>query len=107
MSMIVMGLTNGMIGGTILVLPLIGLTTGYVTTIWVTLLIGFISYYTARLIVTHLGKGKQIKDCIMAHAKDDYRYMVGYSFFIWFSFVPLLVIYFRIICLQIEGLLGF
>jgi hypothetical protein len=25
----------------------------------------------------------------------------------WFSFVPLLIIYFRIICLQIEGLLGY
>lgn len=33
--------------------------------------------------------------------------MVGYSFFIWISFIPLLVSYFRIICLQIIGLLGY
>ena len=61
MSMIVIGLTNGMIGGTILVLPLIGVHTGYITVIWVSVLVGFISYYTARLIATHLGKGKNIQ----------------------------------------------
>jgi hypothetical protein len=105
--MTVVGLVNGMIGGTCLVLPQLGIVTGYVTVIWVALLTGFISYYTARLIVTHLGKGKQIRDCVMAHFQNDYRYMRAYSFFMWFSFIPLLIIYFRIICLQIEGLMGF
>jgi len=33
--------------------------------------------------------------------------MVGYSFFIWISFIPMLVTYFRIICAQIIGLLGY
>ena len=102
-----LGLVNGMIGGTCLVLPQLGVTTGWITTIWVACIAGFISYYTARLIVTHLGKGKQIRDCVMAHFQNDYRYMRAYSFFMWFSFIPLLIIYFRIICLQIEGLMGF
>ena len=102
-----MGLVNGMIGGTCLVLPQLGIQTGFITILWVALVTATISYYTARLIITHLGKGSQIKDCIMSHFKNDYRYMRAYSFFMWFSFVPLLVIYFRIICLQIEGLLGY
>lgn len=67
---------------------------------------GFISYYTAYLIILHLGEGKNIKDCVMAHFNNDYHYMVGYSFFIWFSFIPIFMIYFRLICLQIEGLIG-
>ena len=99
--MTVIGLVNGMIGGTCLVLPLLGIAAGWVTVIYVDVLIGFISYYTARLIVTHLGQGRQIKDCVMSHFKNDYKYMRMYSFFMWFSFIPLLVIYFQIICLQI------
>ena len=50
------GMVNGMIGGTILVLPLLGLKTGYITTIIVNLLVGYTSYYTANLYVVHLGK---------------------------------------------------
>lgn len=55
-SMTVVGLLNGMLGGTILVLPLIGLTTGYFTSLAVCLLMGTISFYTAYLIMLHLGK---------------------------------------------------
>lgn len=32
--------------------------------------------------------------------------MTGYNFFIWFSFIPLFIIYFRLICLQLNGLFG-
>jgi hypothetical protein len=105
--MTVLGLVNGMVGSSCLVLPVVGLTAGYITTIWVCLIIGYISYYTAYLIVLHLGKGRNIKESILAHYQADYKYMVGYSFFIWLSFIPMLVTYFRIICLQIEGLMGF
>lgn len=56
--------------------------------------------------VTHLGRGSQIKDSILAHFGNDYRAMQIYSFIIWLSFIPMLVGYFRIICLQIQGLMG-
>jgi amino acid permease len=101
MPMTVIGLVNGMIGGTCLSLPLIGLKTGSITTIIVCIVTGFISYYTAYLIVLHLGKGRQIRDCVLSHFNNDYRYMTGYSFFIWISFMPVMLIYFRIICLQV------
>lgn len=38
----VLGLLNGMIGGTILVLPILGLSTGYVNTLLICLSIGAI-----------------------------------------------------------------
>jgi amino acid permease len=98
--MTVFGLTNGMIGGTILVLPLLGIRTGYLMTFIVCMVLGFLSYYTAYLIVTHLGKGRHIKDSILSHFNNDYRYMTGYSFFMWFSFIPVFLTYFRLICLQ-------
>jgi amino acid permease len=106
-STTVVGLVNGMIGGTCLVIPYMGIKTGWAMSIVICLIIGWISYYTAYLIILHLGKGTQIKDCILTHFDNDYRYMTGYSFLIWLSFMPFMLIYFRIICLQIEGLMGY
>ena len=99
--MTVIGLLNGMVGSGCLVLPVVALGTGYFTIIWVTIVVGYISYYTAYLIITHLGQGKNIKESILEHFSNDYRYMTGYGFFIWLSFVPFLVAYFKIICVQI------
>ena len=44
-----------------LVLPVLGLITGHVDSIMVILVVGFCTYYTASLIVTHLGKSRSIK----------------------------------------------
>ena len=106
-SVTVLGLLNGMIGITALMLPVIGLTTGYITTIWVTLIIGFISYYTAYLIVLHLGNAKNIKESILAHLNNDYRFMRVYSFFVWLGLVPTFIGFFKVACMQILGLMGF
>lgn len=45
-TMSILGLLNGMVGGTILVLPLIGIETGYITIILVCVVFGFITAYT-------------------------------------------------------------
>ena len=105
--MTVLGLLNGMIGGTILVLPLFGLKAGYIDTLLVSLTMGFMSFYTGYLIILHLGKAKSIKEYILSHFNYDYKYMQIYGLFIWFSFMPLFVIYFRLIVLQLQGLFGY
>jgi amino acid permease len=106
-SMTVLGLANGMIGGTILILPILGLSAGYLTSWLMCLFIGTISCYTAYLIILHLGKSPNIKECILAHFGQDYRYVKAYSFCMWFSFVPYFIIYFRLICLQLEGIIEY
>ena len=58
---IICSLIIGMTGFNGLILPVMGLTSGYITSIWVNLLVGYISYYTASLIITHLGKSKNMK----------------------------------------------
>ena len=93
--------------GICVVLPIVGLNAGWFTSIWVSLVIGFVSYYTARLIVTHLGKGHTVKECILQHFNNDYRFMQGYCVIIWFNEIIQEIIYFRILCLQIEGILGY
>jgi amino acid permease len=105
-SMTVFGLLNAMIGGTILVLPLIGISTGYITTILVTFTLGLISYFTANLIVVHLGKAKNMQECVYEHFSKNYSYVKAYALIIWCGNIPVLIIYFKLICLQLEGLIG-
>jgi hypothetical protein len=105
--MTVLALLNGMIGGASMVLPQIGLKTGWLLTIGVCVFVGFISYYTSYLIVLHLGKCRNIRQCILSHFKQDHRYLTGYGLVLFLSITPTLIIYFKIICLQLEGLMGY
>ena len=51
----VLGLVNGMISTTILVLPCIALVAGSVSSVLLCLLFGLTTYYTAHLLVLHIG----------------------------------------------------
>lgn len=97
----VMGIVNGMIGVNCLVLPTIGLSAGYLNILWTCSLMGYVCYYMAVLLVTHMGKSKNIKECVLAHFRGDYNYMVGYSVINYLAFLPSLFGIFRILCLQI------
>jgi hypothetical protein len=88
-------------------LPVIGIKSGYITTLIVSLIIGYINYYTAQLIVMHLGKEKDIRKAVLVHFDYDRKYVKIYSFFIWLSFLPCFCVNFKVICLQIEGLMGY
>ena len=65
--MTVIGLWNGMVGATSLLLPLLGLSAGWMTTVLVCTVIGVICERTAQFIILHLGKGKNISDSILSH----------------------------------------
>lgn len=99
--MVVLGLINGTIGSVLLILPVVAITAGLFTSIWVCLVIGFVTYYTADLIVIHLGRGKNIQESILAHFDYNRKYLKAYSFVIWLSLIPFIVGYFRLICLQV------
>jgi len=96
-----MGLLNGMLGVSCMILPTLGIIAGYLPSVWVTIIVGYLLYYTAQIIVTHLGQAKDIKHSILAHFKNDYRYMIGYSMIIWFSMIPILLTVFQTACYQI------
>lgn len=51
----IIGMVNGMIGGTILSLPLLAKSAGYIAVLTVLPITGFFSYYSCRLCVAHLG----------------------------------------------------
>ena len=58
---------NGMIGGTVLVLPVLALTAGFLTSILTTIAMGIIIGYTAYLTVLHLGRKGHFKQSILEH----------------------------------------
>ena len=95
-----------MIGGTILVLPLLGLKTGFITTFIVSSLVGYISYYTANFYAVHLGKEKDIREAVLVHFNFQLKYVKLFSLLMWIGFVPFFLEYFRLMCLQVQGLLG-
>lgn len=102
-----MSIVNGMIGVNCLVLPTMGLSAGYLNIIWTCALMGFVCYYMAVLLVTHMGKANNIKESILGHFNGDYRFMAGYSVINYLAFIPAIFQIFRIVCLQIEGLIGY
>ena len=104
---LVVSLSIGLIAFNGVVIPIMALSAGYLTSLLVNLGIGFITYYTASLILVHLGKGRNIKESILAHFDGNYNYMMGYGFVNWLSFMPLIIITFNFICLEIQGLLGY
>ena len=97
------GLLNGMIGGTILVLPLLGLNSGYLGIPAVSIFYGMIACYTCQLIIQHLGKCTNIREAILEHFHNKHYVTVIYNLVIGGSLLGFIVNYFMLIIVQIEG----
>jgi len=95
-----------MIGGTVLILPILGMKAGYINIIVICLLMGIMSYYTGILIISHLGISKNIKYSILAHFSNNVVYLNIYNILIWLNFISTFIVYFQLIVMQISGLIG-
>ncbi len=100
------GLLNAMIGGTMLIIPILALTAGTMEQLLFSLVLGLITAYTAYLLVSHLGTAKNIKHLILGHFGEDVRVTSVYNVIIWFSFTSAMIVYFNLFCVQVEALLG-
>lgn len=89
-----------------LILPVIGLVAGYVDSIIVIMVVGFCTYYTASLIVVHLGKSRSIQENILTHFNHDNIYYTAYSVIYWLSLIPIVALGVKTFCLLVQGLLG-
>ena len=65
--MTVLGLVNGMIGGIILIMPLLSLKTGTALIAPVSMITGFISFYSCLLCLKHLKNYKDLDEAIYHH----------------------------------------
>jgi hypothetical protein len=98
------GLINATIGGSMLMLPILSMKAGYLDWGFACIILCMVCMYTAYLLVKHLGKAKNIKYLILGHFKGDRLYTTIYNIVIWFSFMSSQIIYFKLFCIQIEGL---
>lgn len=96
-------LLNGMVGGTILILPIIGLQTGYILIPIVSLIFGSMTFYTCYLISIHLGEATTVKDSVKEHFNNRKGFVMFYDFVLGCSFVGILINYFKLILNQLEG----
>ena len=102
--MTVVAIVNGMIGGSILVLPLTALAAGYGYTLIIVLITGFFSFYSCYLGVIHLGDQKDLDTALLRHFNGSKFLKIFYDFCVFMGVMMLLILYFDLIVIQWEGL---
>ena len=65
--MAILCIVNGMIGGLILILPVMALKAGWLLTLIVIVITGLISYYSCYLCIYHTGNQPDLDQAILNH----------------------------------------
>ena len=102
--MVVIGMVNGMIGGLILVLPLLALQAGTIVSAAIIFISGTCSYYSSMLCVKHLGPYSDLDEAITKHFNHNRVIKILYDIVVFVNLSLLLVVYFELIVQQWEGL---
>jgi hypothetical protein len=102
--MTVVGMVNGMIGGLILILPVLALNAGYLLSFIVILLTGLFSYYSCYLCVIHMGDQPDLDFAILRHFNGNKAVKVFYDLCVWSNLMLIDMLYFELIMMQWEGL---
>lgn len=95
---------NGMIGGVILVLPLLVVESGWLGSGLVITLTGIFSYYSCMLCIKHLGNYADLDQSIMQHFNSNKYIKIFYDFIVFLNLFLLLILYFELIVQQWEGM---
>ena len=99
----ILALLNGMIGGTILVLPLLSIKTGYLLIPVLALFYGTFSGYCAYLLALHLGSSRSLRAAILEHFGGRKKYSIIYSIALFVSNFAVVLMYFQLLIKQVEG----
>lgn len=102
----VLALVNGMIGGSILVIPVNSLQVGCATTFFIILATGFFSFYTCFLGIIHLGDQPDLDSTLLRHFNGSKVFKIIYDVCVWSGLLLLLILYFKLIMLQWDGLVS-
>jgi len=96
----VVAIVNGMIGGSILVLPLVALDGGWAITLVVILITGFFSFYCCYLAMLHIGDQGDLDQALLRHFNGSKFLKVFYDFCVFIALLLLLMLYFDLIVIQ-------
>ena len=76
--MAVLCIVNGMIGGLILLLPVMALEAGWLLTLIVVLITGLMSYYSCYICLMHTGSEPDLDVAILGHFGGNRKLKVFY-----------------------------
>ena len=102
--MAILCIVNGMIGGLILILPVMALESGWLLTLIVVLITGFISYYSCYLCLMHTGNEPDLDIAIFKHFDGNKKLKIFYEACILGNLLLIDILYYELIVLQWEGL---
>lgn len=102
--MTVIALVNGMIGGLILILPVMALESGWLLTLIVLIITGSISYYSSFLCVLHTGDDPDMDVAMEKHFWNSRKVRIFYELCIFSNLILLSILYYELIVIQWIGL---
>lgn len=102
--MTIVAMVNGMIGGLILILPILALDAGYMLTFLVILVTGFFSWYSCYLCVKHCDAYPDLDEAILRHFNGNRILRIFYDMLVWCNLTLLAMLYLSLIVIQWEGL---
>lgn len=92
--MTIISIVNGMIGGFILILPVMSLDAGWLLTLIVLLITGFVSYYSCHLCLEHTGNEADLDISIQKHFWGSRRIRIFYEICIISALLLLDILYY-------------
>lgn len=104
---VIIAMVNGMIGGLILVLPILALYGGTLLSLLVILVTGFFSFYSCYLCVLHLGKHSDLDQAILEHFNKSKAMRIFYDLLVFSNLLFLLMLYYNLIVTQWRGLVPY
>ena len=87
-----------MIGGTILIMPLLSLRTGYTLIGIISIVSCFFNYFSSLLCLRHLRDYDDLDLSILRHFGGRRAYKIFYDIVVMISLTVLLILYFELIC---------
>ena len=103
----VIAMVNGMVGGLILVLPILAISGGSILSGITILVTGFFSFYSCYLCLAHLGNFNDLDEALLFHFNGRRGVKIFYDSLVCLNLVFILLLYFNLIVQQWEGLLPY
>ena len=103
----IIAMVNGMIGGLILVLPLLAAQGGSILSGIIIVVTGFFSFYSCYLCLIHLAEFSDLDKALLYHFNGSKIIKIFYDLLVFTNLVFLLLLYFNLIVQQWQGLLPY
>lgn len=95
-----LGVINGMVGSLVLLLPVIAMQAGYITSPIVIIIAGASCAFSSWIYFQHLGDEPDIGHALRQHFNYDHKAKLFYDFCAWLFIVLACVEYFQLILAQ-------